>query len=97
MLDVKYGSGSYQKTLFQAEELASLMVDISCQLGIKTSAVITHMDHPIGNMVGNAMEVIESIECLQGKGPADLMELVTTQGNGIKSLYVYDFSKKTDL
>ncbi|XP_066923346.1 thymidine phosphorylase-like [Clytia hemisphaerica] len=80
VLDVKYGSGSYQKTLFQAEELASLMVDISCQLGIKTSAVITHMDHPIGKMVGNAVEVIESIECLQGKGPNDLMELVTTQG-----------------
>lgn len=56
------------------------MVEVSEKVGIKTCAVITNMDHPIGNMVGNSLEIIETVECLQGRGPEDLMELVVTQG-----------------
>ena len=75
VLDVKTGSGSFMKSVEDSRALARLMVDIGKRAGKKMCALITDMDRPLGNTVGNALEVIEAIETLQGKGPDDLTEL----------------------
>ena len=64
-----------------ARELAQCLTNTASGLGIATTAVLTKMDEPIGMMIGNSVEVIESIQCLQGKAPKDLEELICTQGN----------------
>ena len=64
-----------------ARELAQGLVNAAHGLGIETTAILTKMSEPIGMMIGNSVEVIESIECLQGRAPKDLEELVCTQGN----------------
>jgi len=74
-LDVKYGTGAFIKTKEDALELAQLMIDIGKQLGKKISAVITSMEQPLGTHIGNALEVIESIEFLKGRTEADLKEV----------------------
>lgn len=75
VLDVKYGSGAFIKTPEEACELAQWMVDIAQKLGKKFHAVITSMEQPLGRAIGNAIEVIESIEFLKGNMPNDLKEL----------------------
>ena len=75
VLDVKCGSGAFMKTEAEARELAEALVSISRGVGKPTSAIITRMEQPLGRAVGNSLEVIESIQCLQGNGPADLMEV----------------------
>lgn len=80
VLDVKYGSAALYKTLESARELAQSLVTVGNQLGINTAALLTKMDCPIGQRIGNSLEVIESLECLKGRGPADLRELVTRLG-----------------
>lgn len=72
VLDVKTGSGSFMKTADRSLELASLMVDIGKRAGKKILALITDMDRPLGTAIGNSLEVIEAIETLRQKGPADL-------------------------
>ena len=75
VLDVKTGSGAFMKTLPQAQELARRLVDIGTAHGVATTALITEMSVPLGRAVGNAVEVAESVEVLQGGGPADVVEL----------------------
>ena len=75
VLDVKCGSGAFMPTEAEARALAEALVKTSCSLGKPMSALITRMDQPLGCTVGNSLEVAEAIECLKGKGPADLMEV----------------------
>ncbi|MDR2160241.1 MAG: thymidine phosphorylase [Treponema sp.] len=75
VLDVKYGSGAFMKDPADAERLALSMVRTGTALGMKVCALLTGMDEPLGNMVGNFLEVEESFDCLEGKGPDDLMEV----------------------
>lgn len=75
VLDVKTGSGSFMKTVDDSKKLARVMVDIGKNAGKKMLALITDMDRPLGNAIGNALEVKEAIATLQGNGPADFTEI----------------------
>jgi pyrimidine-nucleoside phosphorylase len=75
LLDVKTGSGAFMKNEEQAELLAELMVEIGERMGKRVVALITDMDQPIGQKVGNALEVDEVLEILRGGGPSDLRQL----------------------
>jgi pyrimidine-nucleoside phosphorylase len=75
VLDVKTGSGAFMKSEKDAAFLAELMVETGERMGKQVVALITDMDQPLGNMIGNALEVVEVIEILRGGGPNDLREL----------------------
>ena len=77
VLDVKVGSGAFMKTEREARELAELMVRIAKAHGKKVTALLTDMDCPLGNAVGNSLEVVEAVECLQGRAPEDYTLLTT--------------------
>lgn len=80
VLDVKSGVASTTDSHEQAEWLARMMVDIGHGMGVNTTAVLTEMDTPIGYTIGNSLEMIESLECMKGNGPADLETIVAVQG-----------------
>jgi thymidine phosphorylase len=76
VLDVKVGSGGFMATAADARALARALVDVASSAGVRTRALLTEMGRPLGRAVGNAVEVTEAVACLQGRGPADLRELV---------------------
>ncbi len=80
VLDVKVGSAAFMKDIESATRLAKSMVETGTQMGINTTALLTEMDNPLGFMSGNALEIIESINILKGKGPEDCIELIICQG-----------------
>lgn len=80
VLDVKVGSGAFMSDLNDACSLAQNMVDIAGSMQKPTVAVITDMNQPLGRMVGNATEVMEAVETLQGRGPEDLLEVTLELG-----------------
>ena len=79
VLDVKHGRAAFMEETEQAEALAQSMVDAANGMGITTSVVISTMDQPLGCAIGNALEIVESVETLCGRGPHDLEELVCVQ------------------
>jgi pyrimidine-nucleoside phosphorylase len=80
VLDVKTGSGAFMKSEKDAAFLAELMVETGERMGKQVIALITDMDQPLGNMIGNALEVVEVVDILRGGGPADLRELCLELG-----------------
>jgi pyrimidine-nucleoside phosphorylase len=77
VLDVKSGSGAFMKTESDSRRLAESLVAIGRASGVRTEAILTNMDAPLGHAVGNAVEVIECLEVLKGRGPVDLIEVST--------------------
>ncbi|XP_066525398.1 thymidine phosphorylase isoform X2 [Hoplias malabaricus] len=80
LLDVKFGRAALYKDLDSARTLTQSLVTVGNRLEIRTGAVLSRMDAPIGRCVGNALEVYEALECLKGRGPDDLKDLVVVLG-----------------
>ena len=76
VLDVKFGSGAFMRTREDAQRLADSMIAVGREMGVEVKAILNPMSEPLGHAVGNALEVTESLDCLDGHGPADLRELV---------------------
>ena len=76
VLDVKYGSGAFMQTKKDAEALAQSMIAVGREMGVEVHAILNPMSEPLGRAVGNSLEVIESLECLEGGGPEDLRKIV---------------------
>jgi pyrimidine-nucleoside phosphorylase len=75
VLDVKFGTAAFMQTREQARELATTMTGIANESGVRTRAMLTDMNSPLGRAAGNWLEVRETVECLEGRGPKDLREL----------------------
>ena len=75
VLDVKVGSGAFMRDLDPARRLAATMVELGAAHGVRTTALLTSMDTPLGRAAGNAVEVAEAVATLRGDGPADLVEV----------------------
>src|SRR5699024_1535942 len=81
VLDVKTGSGAFMKEFEDAEKLAQAMVTIGNHVGKETIAIISDMNQPLGQAIGNSLEIKEAIDTLQGKGPNDLTQLCLELGS----------------
>lgn len=91
VLDVKWGSGAFMKSKDEAQALADSLVEVGCGAGVETEAHLTDMNQPLGEAVGNALEVEEAVACLSGQGPADLRELVVLlSGDGDRARAALD-------
>lgn len=86
VLDIKVGSGAFMKTVESARELARAMIDVGTATGCRVVAILTRMDEPLGRLIGNSLEVEESVACLRGEGPEDIEELVVTLGGAMVEL-----------
>jgi len=86
VLDVKSGSGALCKTVEESKKLAKSMVDIGNRAGKAMRALITDMDRPLGNAIGNSLEVIEAVKALKGEGPKDLEDLCVILATNMLSL-----------
>ncbi len=75
VIDVKTGAGAFMKTLDDSRALAKALVEIGKGVGMQCMALITDMNQPLGDAVGNALEIQESIDLLKGNGPADLEKI----------------------
>ena len=75
VLDVKMGNGAFMKNIEDARELSTRMVNLGKLVNLKTIAIVTNMDSPLGEKIGNSLEVKEAIEVLKGNGPEDLKEV----------------------
>ncbi|MDP6518988.1 MAG: thymidine phosphorylase, partial [Planctomycetota bacterium] len=80
VLDVKFGSGAFLPDPEQGAELARTMISLGRRLGVRTTALLTSMDQPLGAACGHAVEIVESLDCLAGGGPDDLAALVRLCG-----------------
>ena len=92
VVDVKVGNGALIKNISDAKKLSEYMIHIGKKYERKVVCVLTNMDYPLGNNIGNGLEVIESINCLKGNGPKDLEKLVIKLGTLMVSL-----AKKVDI
>jgi thymidine phosphorylase len=90
VLDVKVGRGAFMRRLDDARRLAETMVGIGDRAGVRTVALLTRMDHPLGRAVGNALEVAESVEVLDGGGPSDVRDLTVTLASEMLALVGID-------
>jgi len=97
VLDVKVGRGAFIKEVGQARELASAMVGLGLSHGVATVAQLTSMNAPLGRTVGNALEVTESVEVLQGNGPSDVRELTLALARIMVELVGIDVDPETKL
>jgi len=86
VMDIKWGSGAFMKNFDDARKLAKSIVDVGAQMGLKTAALLTDMNQPLGRMVGNAVEVQESIASLQNTGPDDLRAVTLALGSELMML-----------
>jgi pyrimidine-nucleoside phosphorylase len=80
VLDVKFGTGAFMKSLEGARALADSLAAIGARTGVAAAALVTDMNQPLGRMAGNAVEVNEAVAALEGAGPADLMEVTLALG-----------------
>jgi thymidine phosphorylase len=97
VLDVKVGRGAFMKDVDQARELASAMVGLGLGHGVATVAELTSMNAPLGRAVGNALEVIESVDVLQGRGPSDVRELTLALARSMVELVGIDVDPEAKL
>lgn len=97
VLDVKVGSGAFLPSIDQARTLARTMVDLGTAHGVRTTALVTDMDQPLGRTVGNALEVRESLELLAGGGPSDLYEVTLALARAMVELAGVDVDPEEKL
>jgi thymidine phosphorylase len=86
LLDIKVGSGAFMKDLDRARQLGSAMIEIGAAHGVRTAALLTGMNTPLGRAAGNAVEVAEALEVLGGDGPADVRELSVAEAEAMLAL-----------
>lgn len=96
VLDVKFGSGAFMPTLGEAEALAREMLAVGREMGVEVHAVLNPMNEATGRTVGNALEVIEAIDCLEGGGPADLRQVVLELSEKIAGVPVAELERLLD-